>query len=173
MINYKEKLHDIKAFVFDFDGVMTDGSVFVYADGQTVRAGNVKDGYAIQYAVKKGYTVALISGADSLSITNRMKSLGVKQIYTGCPNKLETFRKFLSDNDLRPEQVLAMGDDIPDYHILQASGVACCPADAAVEIKEIADYISIFPGGRGCVRDIIEQVLRLHGNWFHSDAVNW
>ena len=183
MINYKEKLHDIKAFVFDFDGVMTDGSVFVYADGQTVRAGNIKDGYAIQYAVKKGYIVALISGATSLSITNRMQSLGVTQIYTGCPDKLATFREFLEQNGLQPREVLAMGDDIPDYFLLRSAGVAVCPADAAEEIKSIADYISIFPGGKGCVRDIIEQVLRLHGNWFippsgddspkNPDALNW
>ena len=90
MINYKEKLHEIKAFVFDFDGVMTDGNVWTYADGETVRCGNIKDGFAIQYAVKKGYTIALISGATSLSINNRMAALGVKQCYTGCANKLTT-----------------------------------------------------------------------------------
>ena len=173
MINYKEKLHSIKAFVFDFDGVMTDGSVWVYADQETVRAGNTKDGYAIQYAVKKGYIIALISGATSLSITHRMASLGVKYIYTGSSNKLETFNKFIAENNLKKEEVLCMGDDIPDYEILKNSGIATCPADAATEIKEIADYISIYKGGEGCVRDIIEQVLRLHGTWFHPDAVNW
>lgn len=173
MINYKEKLHSIKAFVFDFDGVMTDGSVWVYADQETVRAGNTKDGYAIQYAVKKGYIIGLISGATSLSITHRMESLGVQNILTGSSNKLETFNKFLKDNNLKPEEVLCMGDDIPDYEMLQHSGVATCPADAAIEIKEISDYISFFKGGYGCVRDVIEQVLRLQGNWFHPDAVNW
>ena len=173
MINYKEKLHSINAFVFDFDGVMTDGSVWVYADQETVRAGNVKDGFAIQYAVKKGYNIALISGATSLSITHRMTSLGVQNIYTGCSNKLETLQKFFNEHNLKPEEVLCMGDDIPDYEILKHCGVATCPADAAIEIKEIADYISIFKGGDGCVRDIIEQVLRLQGNWFHPDAVNW
>lgn len=173
MINYKEKLHDIKAFVFDFDGVMTDGSIWIYADKETVRAGNVKDGYAIQYAAKKGYIIALISGAISQSIYNRMESLGVNEIHMGCANKLDTFNQFLKKYNLSQNQVLTMGDDIPDFHMLQASGVATCPADAATEIKEIADYISLYPGGKGCVRDIIEQVLRLQGNWFHADAVNW
>ena len=172
-MNYKSKLHDIKAFVFDFDGVMTDGSVWMYADRETVRCGNIKDGYAIQYAVKKGYIIALISGATSLSINNRMESLGVTQIYTGCANKMETYRKFLTIYKLTESQVLCMGDDIPDYEIMSHCGVAACPSDAAVEIKEISDYISICAGGKGCVRDVIEQTLRLQGQWFHSDALNW
>lgn len=172
-MNYKANLHDIKAFVFDFDGVMTDGSVWMYADRETVRCGNIKDGYAIQYAVKKGYIVALISGATSLSINNRMESLGVTQIYTGCANKMETYVKFLRQNGLEEKQVLCMGDDIPDYEIMSHCGVAACPSDAAVEIKSISDYISLYAGGHGCVRDVIEQTLRLHGQWFHPDAVNW
>lgn len=172
-MNYKSKLPKIKAFVFDFDGVMTDGSVWTYADRETVRCGNIKDGFALQYAVKKGYTVALISGATSASIDNRMEALGVKQIYTGCSNKMETYKKFLELNNLQPEEVVCMGDDIPDYEIMRMCGVAACPADAALEIKEISDYISIYGGGHGCVRDIIEQVLRLQGKWFHQDAVNW
>lgn len=172
-MNYKNKLHKIKAFVFDFDGVMTDGAVWVYADKETVRAGNIKDGYAIQYAVKKGYLVAVISGATSLSINNRMESLGVKDIYTGAGNKINVFKQFLAENMLQPDEVLYMGDDIPDYEVMRQVGVATCPADAAIEIKEIADYISHLRGGEGCVRDVIEQVLRLHDNWFHPDAVNW
>ena len=172
-MNYKNKLHKIKAFVFDFDGVMTDGAVWVYADKETVRAGNIKDGYAIQYAVKKGYLVAVISGATSLSINNRMESLGVTDIYTGAGNKIVVFKQFLDENMLQPDEVLYMGDDIPDYEVMRQVGVATCPADAAIEIKEIADYISHLRGGEGCVRDVIEQVLRLHNNWFHPDAVNW
>lgn len=172
-MNYKNKLHKIKAFVFDFDGVMTDGAVWVYADKETVRAGNIKDGYAIQYAVKKGYLVAVISGATSLSINNRMESLGVTDIYTGAGNKIAVFKQFLEENMLQPDEVLYMGDDIPDYEVMCQVGVATCPADAAIEIKEIADYISHLRGGEGCVRDVIEQVLRLHNNWFHPDAVNW
>ena len=173
MINYKEKLSSVKAFVFDFDGVMTDGNVWTYADGETVRCGNIKDGFAIQYAVKKGYIVAVISGATSMSIDNRMHALGVTQCYTGCGDKIKTFNEFLTKNGLSEEEVLCMGDDIPDYPILQRAGVSACPSDAAVEIKETVDYISHFPGGRGCVRDVIEQVLRLHNQWFHQDAVVW
>ncbi|MCQ2278723.1 MAG: HAD hydrolase family protein [Bacteroidales bacterium] len=172
-MNYKADLTHIRAFVFDFDGVMTDGSVWTYGDKETVRCGNVKDGYAIQYAVKKGYIIALISGANSQSIVNRMEALGVTQIHTGYPNKMDVYRQFLADNNLKEEEVVCMGDDIPDYEIMSHCGVAACPADAAEEIKQISNYISIFSGGHGCVRDIIEQVLRLHGKWFHPDAVNW
>ena len=173
MINYKEKLAPVRAFVFDFDGVMTDGSVWVYADHETVRAGNIKDGFAVQYAVKKGYTVAVISGATSASIDNRMQMLGVTQCYTGCGNKIETYEQFLEKNGLTDSQVLYMGDDLPDYPLLQRAGVSACPADAAVEVRDMVDYISLYNGGHGCVRDVIEQVLRLHGQWFHPDAVVW
>ena len=168
MINYKEKLSPIRAFVFDFDGVMTDGSVWVYADRETVRAGNIKDGFAVQYAVKKGYLVAIISGATSMSIDNRMHMLGVDQVYTGCGDKAKTYADFLAHNHLRDDEVLVMGDDIPDYPILRRAGVSACPADAAVEIRDMVDYVSLYPG-----RDVIEQVLRLHGKWFHEDAVIW
>ncbi len=173
MINYKEKLAPVRAFVFDFDGVMTDGSVWIYADRETVRCGNIKDGFAVQYAVKKGYIVAVISGATSASIDNRMQMLGVEQCYTGCGDKIKTYREFLRRNDLADDEVLCMGDDLPDYPMLQRAGVSACPADAAVEIKQMVDYISPFGGGHGCVRDVIEQVLRLRGDWFHNDAVIW
>ena len=173
MTNYKEKLHPIRAFVFDFDGVMTDGSVWTYADRETVRAGNIKDGYAIQYAVKQGYRIALISGATSLSINNRMEALGVTDIFTGCGSKIQTFNNFLRTYKLKPEEVVCMGDDIPDYEIMRHAGVAACPADAAVEIQNISDYISPFSGGHGCVRDIIEQVMRLHNKWFQQNALEW
>ena len=173
MINYKEKLAPVRAFVFDFDGVMTDGSVWVYADRETVRAGNIKDGFAIQYAVKKGYIVAVISGATSASIDNRMRMLGVEQCYMGCGNKIETYERFLATNGLKDSEVLCMGDDLPDYPLLKRAGVSTCPADAAVEIRDMVDYVSIHGGGHGCVRDVIEQVLRLRGDWFHEDAVVW
>lgn len=178
MINYKEKLHHIKAFVFDFDGVMTDGNVWTYTNGEAIRCANVKDGYAIQYAVKKGYIVAVISGATSLSIDNRVKALGVTQCKTGCGNKMEVYRHFLTENALDESQVICMGDDIPDYQMMRHCGVSACPADAATEIKEISDYISAKPGGHGCVREIIEQTLRLQDQWFNPedenhDALKW
>lgn len=173
MSEYQEHLRQVKALIFDFDGVMTDGSVWTYADRETVRAGNIKDGYALQYAVKKGYIVAVISGATSLSIAHRMESLGVTHVFMGCANKMQTFTRFLAEQNLCEKDVMYMGDDIPDYEVMSRSGVGACPADAATEIKQIADYISPFSGGHGCVRDIIEQTLRLQGKWFHPDAVNW
>lgn len=171
-LNYKGKLHAIRAFVFDFDGVLSDGGVWVI-NNEIVRRTDVKDGYAIQYAVKKGYAIAVISGATAPSIEYRMGTLGVTQVYMGCANKLETYTRFLKENGLKEEEVIVVGDDIPDYQMMQHCGVAACPADAATEIKETADYISLFPGGRGCARDILEQVMRLQGKWFHDDAVNW
>ncbi len=178
MINYKEKLHSIRAFVFDFDGVMTNGDVWTYGDGETVRCGNIKDGFAIQYAVKRGYIIALISGATSQSIDNRMRALGVERCYTGCGHKMDRYTQFLAENGLKETEVVCMGDDIPDYGMMTHCGVAACPADAATEIKEISDYVSPFEGGKGCVRDIIEQVLRLQGQWFdpqdkQHEALKW
>ena len=117
--------------------------------------------------------MAVISGATSLSIDNRMHALGVTQCFTGCGDKIKTYEEFLRNNGLEDREVLCMGDDIPDYPLLKRAGVSACPADAAVEIKGIADYISLHEGGKGCVRDVIEQVLRLHGQWFHEDAVVW
>ena len=171
-LNYKGNLHKIKAFVFDFDGVLSDGGAWVI-NNEIVRRSDVKDGYAIQYAVKQGYTIAVISGATAPSIAFRMNALGVEQVYMGCANKLETYTQFLEKNGLQEEEVVVVGDDIPDYEMMQHCAVSVCPADAAKEIVATADYISPFPGGRGCARDILEQVMRLHGRWFLEDAVNW
>ncbi len=172
-MNYKEKLHTIKAFIFDFDGVISDGGVWIVNEDLQLRKGNVKDGYALQYAIKKGYKIAVISGGRCQSITARMKLLGVHDVFLQSSSKIEVFQKYITDNQLKKEEILYMGDDIPDYPVMLESGVATCPADAAEEIKAVADYISFAKGGEGCVRDIIEQVLRLHGNWFHPDAVHW
>ncbi len=173
MSNYKEKLQSITTFIFDYDGVLTDGKVLVINGNEQLRSANVKDGYALQYAVKKGYKICVISGGKSLSVTQRMESLGVTDVFLGVEKKIETFNKYISDNNLDKSQVLYMGDDIPDYEVMLNVGVATCPEDAAMEIKAIADYISDVKGGEGCVRDIIEQVLRLHDNWFHKDAPHW
>lgn len=172
-MNYKAKLHDIKAFVFDYDGVISDGNIWSADDKIIVRSGNVKDGYAIQYALRKGYTVAVLSGGNGTSIQARMKMLGVEDVYLGSHRKMEIFENFLKEKSLKAEQVLYVGDDIPDYDVMKVVGVAVCPADAAEEIKSVADYISRRTGGHGCVRDVIEQVLRLQGQWFHEDAKAW
>ena len=173
MSNYKEKLNHITTFIFDYDGVLTDGNVFVINEHEQLRSSNVKDGYALQYAVKKGYRVAVISGGKSKTMTKRMNTLGITDVFLGIDHKMDTFNKYLGDNNLTKEEVLYMGDDIPDYEIMKEVGVATCPSDAAQEIKAIADYISDTKGGEGCVRDIIEQVLKLQNKWFHPDAFSW
>lgn len=172
-MNYKAKLHEIRAFVFDYDGVISDGNIWSANDTIIVRSGNVKDGYAMQYALRKGYLIAILSGGSGDSIRSRMKMLGVEDVYLGSHRKKEIFEDFLKDKQLLPEQVLYVGDDIPDYDVMRLAGVSACPADAAEEIKAVADYISHKNGGCGCVRDVIEQVLRLQGQWFHEDAKAW
>ena len=173
MKNYKEKLHKIKAFVFDFDGVLSDGRIYVTADGEQVRATNAKDGYALQYALKKGYKVVVISGGYAESMRLRYKNFPGMEIHLAVKDKVEVFKEYLKVNNLKPEETLVMGDDIPDYPMMELAGVKCCPSDAVAEIQQFADYISIKGGGDGAVRDVIEQTLRLHGKWFESDAHIW
>jgi 3-deoxy-D-manno-octulosonate 8-phosphate phosphatase (KDO 8-P phosphatase) len=173
MANYKELLQHINTFIFDYDGVLTDGSVITTNDGEAYRISNVKDGYALQLAWRKGYKVAVISGAKSESMIHRMKALQITDVFMGVEKKLLTFRKYLEDNNLKPQQVLYMGDDIPDYEVMLEAGMSACPADAAEEIKSVAKYISHFNGGKGCVRDVIEQVLKIQGKWMNDDAYHW
>ncbi len=171
--NYKADLHKINTFVLDYDGVLTDGKVILTADGESLRTANVKDGYAMQLAVKKGYNIMVISGGYSKSTLWRLKNLGIDEIHLGVEHKLETYHLLLEKYDLKPEQVLYMGDDIPDSKPMKEAGLACCPADAAEEIKAMCDYISHKDGGTGCVRDIIEQVMKVHDNWMDGDAHHW
>jgi 3-deoxy-D-manno-octulosonate 8-phosphate phosphatase (KDO 8-P phosphatase) len=173
MSNYKDKLHHITTFIFDYDGVLTDGTVFPSADGEMMRAANVKDGYALQLAVKKGYRIAIISGGKSDTMVQRMKALNVDDVFLGVSNKREVFDKYVKDHQLKMEEILYMGDDIPDYELLQIAGVSTCPHDAAEEIQEIVDYISHKPGGKGAVRDILRQVMKLQGKWFDKEAFHW
>jgi 3-deoxy-D-manno-octulosonate 8-phosphate phosphatase (KDO 8-P phosphatase) len=173
MSNYKELLKNIRTLIFDYDGVLTDGSVIVMPDGEALRGGNVKDGYAIQLAVKKGYRIVVISGGKSDSMVRRLEMLRVTDVYLGVDNKLEVFRKFVADNNLDPKNIIYMGDDIPDYEVMREAGLPCCPVDAAEEIKSVSKYISHYAGGKGCVRDIIEQVMKLHGTWMNHDAYHW
>lgn len=172
-MNYKVKLNSIKAFVFDYDGVMTDGMIYTTKDDIIMRNGNVKDGYAIQYALKLGYKIAILSGGSGESIERRLKMLGVTDVFIGVQEKLSVYKNYLECNHLTKKDVLYMGDDIPDYDIMLNVGVATCPNDAAEEIKQVADYISNKKGGEGCVRDVIEQVLRLQGRWFNEKAKEW
>jgi len=170
MTNYKELLRHITAFVFDYDGVLTDGMVIMTSQGEGHRMSSVKDGYAIQLAVKKGYHVAVISGAVSKSLEHRMKALNVTEVYMGVENKIDCYHEYLASKKLKPENVLYMGDDIPDYEVMLECGVSTCPSDAAEEIKKIAKYISHAPGGKGCARDVIEQVMKVQGKWMTGDG---
>jgi 3-deoxy-D-manno-octulosonate 8-phosphate phosphatase (KDO 8-P phosphatase) len=173
MTNYKELLKNINTFVFDYDGVLSDGSVITLDDGEAYRTTNVKDGYALQLARKKGYRIAIISGAKADCMMHRLKALQISDIFLGCENKLETFNNYLKTNQIDSSHVLFMGDDIPDYEIMLTAGLSSCPLDAAEEIKKVAKYISHFGGGRGCVRDVIEQVLKVQGKWMNDDAYHW
>jgi 3-deoxy-D-manno-octulosonate 8-phosphate phosphatase (KDO 8-P phosphatase) len=173
MTNYKEHLKEITTFIFDYDGVLTDGQVLLLNEGDALRTANVKDGYAMHLAVKNGYNIAVISGGRSQSMENRFKPLGIIDVYIGVDNKLKVFNQYLKKKNIKPEQVLFMGDDIPDYEIMLEVGLPTCPADACTEIKAVSKYISNFDGGKGCVRDVIEQVLKLQGNWMNHVAFSW
>lgn len=171
--NYKSILNNIKTLVFDFDGVFTDGTSILIADHEAYRTINAKDTYAIQLAVKKGYRIALITGGRSPQVEIKMKQLGVQDVFLKSHNKLQVFNDYITQHQLNREEVLYMGDDIPDYRVMETVGLACCPADAAPEIKNIAHYISHKNGGKGCVREIVEQLLRLNGQWFDQDSHEW
>lgn len=173
MSNYKEKLLKVNTFIFDYDGVLSDGQVILTSDGDALRSANVKDGYAMQLAVKKNYRIAIISGGYSESMKHRFDSLHIEDVFLGVDKKIDVYNQYLKDHKLEKENVLFMGDDIPDYEIMLAAGVPTCPSDAVEEIKRIATYISHQPGGRGCVRDIIEQVLKVQGKWMNDDAYHW
>lgn len=168
-----EKLKQAKAFVFDVDGVMTDGRVVATEDGHFLRNFNIKDGYALQHAVKAGYPIAIISGGKSQGVNRRFEQLGIQDIYTGQQHKEAAFMEFIAKYKLSPSDVIYMGDDMPDYQMLKISGVATCPADAAIDIQHICDYISPHTGGNGCVRDIIEKTLKLQEKWWSDDTHTW
>jgi 3-deoxy-D-manno-octulosonate 8-phosphate phosphatase (KDO 8-P phosphatase) len=155
----------ITTFVFDMDGVLTDGSLLVFDNGEQVRRMNVKDGYALQLAIKKGYRVAVISGGLAEGARLRLNKLGIRDVYMQIEDKKEKLKEYLQEHNLKREEVLFMGDDIPDYAAMQLAGLSCAPADAASSIRHIAAYISTFGGGEGCVRDVIEKVLKLNDHW--------
>ncbi len=173
MTNFKEGLKIVKAFAFDVDGVLSSPEVYLHPGGELMRSMNTKDGYALQHAVKRGYPIAIITGGKTESVGERFRGLGITDIYLGSSYKIDDFNDFLFKYNLKDEEVLYMGDDLPDYDILKKVGVPCCPSDAVEEIKSVAHYISPFAGGKGCVRDVIEQVLRLHGRWMDDETFDW
>lgn len=166
---FLEKLHSVKAFIFDVDGVLTDGTVHVTESGEQLRSFNIKDGYALQLAVKRGYPVAVISGARSLGVKSRLNGLGIKSVYTGIESKMAVFEQFIAESNIAPENIVFMGDDIPDLLVMKKVGMPVCPADAVDEIKAISIYISPKSGGVGCARDIIEKVLKIQNKWYDEN----
>ncbi|SEK70158.1 3-deoxy-D-manno-octulosonate 8-phosphate phosphatase (KDO 8-P phosphatase) [Parapedobacter koreensis] len=160
-----DKFKQVKAFVLDVDGVLSDGNILVTEQGEQLRSFNIKDGYALQLAVKRGYPVAIITGGKSLGVKKRMEGLGVTDIFLGIDDKNAVLRDWLSAKRLLPEDVLYMGDDIPDLANMQVVGLPTCPADAMEEIKAVAAYISFRNGGAGAVRDVLEKVMKLQGTW--------
>lgn len=163
--NYKEYLKDITTFIFDVDGVFTDGSILLTTTGEMLRTMNVKDGYALKTALMKGYNVCIISGGTNEGVKNRFKGLGVTDIYLGAHHKEEPLEEYLDIYDINPENVLYMGDDLPDIPPMKMVQLATCPQNAVPEVKAICDYVSHKNGGNGCVRDIIEQVLKVRRDW--------
>ena len=172
MINYD--LTKIKAVIFDVDGVLSAQTILMDAEGEPMRTINIQDGYAIQLAVKMGLRIVILTGGHTPNIEKRYNYLGVTDIYMKCAVKVLKYEELLKEYGITDEQVLYMGDDIPDLQIMQRCGCPCCPEDAAPEIKAVSLYVSQRKGGYGCARDIIEQVLRAQGKWLNSaKAFGW
>ncbi len=171
MENVLALFKNVSCFVFDMDGVLTDGSLLVMPGGIWARRMNIKDGYALQLAVKKGYSVIIISGSKSDEVKERLNRLGISEVYMEVKDKAGFLQKIITSNSLKPDAILCMGDDIPDLELLKSAGVACCPADAVAEIKSASHYISPVKGGEGCVRDVIEKVMKLRGDWHNDTSV--
>ncbi len=170
-MNLLQSFKPITTFIFDLDGVLTDGNIMVYETGEQVRRMSVKDGYALQLAVKKKYRLAVFSGGNGLGAKNRLLKLGITDVFLQVQDKKKDIEEYLELHQLHWNEILYMGDDIPDYPVLKMAGLPCAPADAVPEVLQAAKYISTFPGGKGCVRDVIEKVLRLHDNWDLQTAV--
>jgi 3-deoxy-D-manno-octulosonate 8-phosphate phosphatase (KDO 8-P phosphatase) len=173
VFNYKTELSKIKTFIFDVDGVFTDNIVYLTADGEQMRTANVRDGYAVQLAVKKGIQIAIISGGKSEAVRKRFEGLGVQHIHLGSSNKVEVLERVLATLGITDQEVCYMGDDIPDHHVMSRVALAVCPADAAPEIRAISHYVSPKNGGHGCVRDVLEQALKLQGHWMDDESRIW
>lgn len=167
--SYKKILKDITTFVFDVDGVFTDGSLIIMP-GEMARVMNVKDGFSVQLAVKKGLRLAIITGGSSELVKERLQGLGIKEVFLKCHDKLSVFNKYLADNNLKASEVCYMGDDIPDLPVMKMVGLAVCPHDACPEIKAVSNYVSDKDGGKGCVRDILEQAMKLKGIWLNDES---
>ena len=171
--NYKEILNRIDTFIFDVDGVFTNGIVLLTDSGEQLRTANVRDGYVVQLAAKMGYKIAIITGGRQEAVRKRFNGLGVQDVFLGSSDKMMVFNKYVQENHIDLNRVLYMGDDIPDHQVMQQVALPTCPSDAAPEIKAISKYISPNKGGEGCVRDVIEQTLRAQGKWMKEGAEYW
>ncbi len=163
--SYKEIMNQITTFIFDVDGVLTDGKVHVSQTGEMLREMHIRDGFAMKAALESGYNVCIISGGSNEGVRIRLRNLGITDIHLAAPNKVATFKEYIELYNIDAENVLYMGDDIPDYHVMQLVGLPTCPQDATPEIKRISNYISHINGGKGAVRDVIEQVMKVQGKW--------
>lgn len=172
-MNYKEKFKHITTVVFDVDGVLTNGTVLLIPGAQAVRNMHSKDGYALQLAVRNGIRVAIITGGNSEDVRERLAELGIKDIYLSASNKMDAYEDLKMCYDLTDHEILYMGDDLPDYDVMKAVGLSCAPQDAAPEIKSISDYVSPVNGGEGCVRDVLEQLLKTHDKWGRLEDRTW
>ncbi len=172
MTSYKELLNKVTTFIFDVDGVLTNGCVSLF-NNEMVRALSSRDAYALQYASKMGYNIFIITGGNSTQVKDRLLDLGCHEVLLCSSVKLNSYNELKKKYNFSDEQVLYMGDDIPDYEVMKTVGIATCPQDAAVEIKAISHYQSPFNGGDKCVRDVIEQTMRVQGKWFTKEAFSW
>ncbi|MEX1382108.1 KdsC family phosphatase, partial [Lutibacter sp.] len=163
--SYKEIMPQINTFIFDVDGVLTNGIITITTNGELIRNMSIKDGYALKTAVDTGYNVCIISGGSNEGVRKRLEGLGITDIYLGTHTKTIQLEDYFTKNNINPENVLYMGDDIPDFPVMKMVGLPCCPKDAVPEIQDISKYISQKRGGTGCVRDVIEQVLKVQGKW--------
>ncbi len=170
MLNFKQRLNKISTIMFDIDGVITDGKVVVMENGEVLRNLNSKDGYALHLATQKGYRMCVISGGNNVGIKHLLARTGITDVFINAHDKMAVYEAFVKEHNLNDEEVVFMGDDLPDHGIMSRVGLAACPNDAAVEIKEICQYVSPKNGGEGCVRDILEQIMRAQGKW---EIVKW
>lgn len=170
--NYKIILNNINTFLFDVDGVLTDGSVILHS-GEVIRTMSSKDSYALQYASKLGYNIFIVTGGNSEEVKMRLEGLGVTEVVLNSRNKVNVFNELQVKYNLDEKTCCYMGDDIPDYALMELIGLAVAPQDAVSEIKSVSDYVSPFGGGKGCVRDIIEQTLKAQGKWMLPEAHEW
>lgn len=171
-MSLNERFRKITTFIFDVDGVLTDGTILVLENGLQARRMSIRDGYALQLAVKKAYHVLVISGAAASPVVDRLNKLGITEVYMGIADKKALLQEYAAAKGLQQEELLFMGDDMPDLDAMRFAGLAACPADAVAEIKEISAYVSPVKGGEGCVREIIEKIMKLRGHWQHSEEIS-